>query len=71
MEEDAAATYGELLLHVASSMPRICWLPTELRIEVLLCDKKLPKQEQVYLGKWHILYPHETPPDEIGFCVCI
>ena len=30
------------------------------RVEVLLVDKKLPKNEQIIRGKWHVLLPHET-----------
>ena len=26
------------------------------RIRVVLCDKKRPKPDQIYLGSWHILY---------------
>ena len=36
-----------------------------LRVEILLRDKKRPLGQQTYLGKWHVLYPHETLLDSI------
>ena len=50
-------TYVRMHVCMSACMWSRCTHP---RVEVILRDKTKKKEEQDYIGKWHMFFPHEV-----------